>query len=356
MQYIESEGNAYEIGFHHGKTLRVLIEAASLYKKNFNFHRVAEEKLAKILEEILEPVEETFPELIDEMKGIAEGAKISYYDILLLNFYPVINGAYLTTECSNIAFKRSDKGPILGRTYDSTELWRNFIHTVRPTSGYDFVHVGYAGSVWTGCSGINEHGLAMGESSVMGWKKLNKKSVDRLLTLRLILKRCRNVREAIEFLVKHDFVYPHGSNVVLVDDDGNAVIVEKMSNMQRVRWAENGVIYCSNFFVHKDMRQAMGGEDYMADRSQPGDPRISARPAPQYLEYICRYEYLKRMAGNLGEMATFNKMKEILRSHEEPGAICRNLTGFASIALPKDRAILITHGQPCRNPFIEYQI
>ena len=109
MIYLSLKGTPYEVGFQHGKRLRDLIYfnvrfICAVYDKD-------KQPDSKLLKKYSERLENEYPEITEELKGISDGSGISFKKILLLNFSPI------STACSNIVFN-SDDGIILGHVND----------------------------------------------------------------------------------------------------------------------------------------------------------------------------------------------------------------------------------------------
>lgn len=108
--------------------------------------------------------------------------------------------------CTSVAFVTSDVGPILGKTDDGTfRPDRNrsdelAILTIRADAGYDVLCVTPVGTVWAEC-GINEKGLCIGLSSGRpAMPGQDGRGVPQHIVPRLVLRRCANVKEGVDFL------------------------------------------------------------------------------------------------------------------------------------------------------------
>jgi isopenicillin-N N-acyltransferase-like protein len=123
--FIKLEGASYQIGFQHGKA------AEHLIKSNLKYYFYLWDKycgmdpalVKEYARTFIEPIEEYCPYLLEEMRGIANGAKVQLLDILAINARyellwhstaksePVMNG------CTSICFLSKDK-VYLGQNWD----------------------------------------------------------------------------------------------------------------------------------------------------------------------------------------------------------------------------------------------
>ena len=182
-----------------------------------------------------------FPEIIEEIRGIARGAGISDERAFYKSTYNAVAPAMADDlACSSVAFAASDVGPILGKTDDgsfrpdSDRLGGLTILTIRSDVGYDVLCVNQIGTVWTEC-GVNEAGLCVGTNSGHPtMKRQDGSGVPQHVAPRLVLQRCGNVSEAVDFL-RRTTLTGKGINIVLADEEGNAAATENACAMNGVR-------------------------------------------------------------------------------------------------------------------------
>lgn len=332
------KGDSFERGVQHGKNLRSLIQAcvASYCRCHSNEH--SEEEIKEFLDHRVSVLEGQLPELLVEMKGIAKGAEVRYEDILALNFR-IWNNLYnpkrlQLTECSNIAFTESDCGPLLGGTIDDPRDYF-FIQTVYPKNGYNHVEVTWAGTVWA-IRGINEHGLAIGQSSSAA--PVDEDEVLCSFLNYLLLERCKTVEEATEFVGQ----YQTGHNFTLADAAGNVAVIEAIPEKKVVRKAKDKetAIFSTNHFMAEEMSTVFGNSKVDEENSS-----------------WKRYKFLAEVARENKGRYSLELMKRTLRSHKNfPKSICNPATLCATIAVVRENKLLVADKYPCQNKFVEYVI
>ena len=155
------------------------------------------------------------PYLIEEMEGIAEGAKATFREVLLLSLRAWQYRLYTKPlgGCSSLAVTLKD-GTVActGALDDPPGLYCGPVHVV-PDRGYGFVSFPITGTVW-GNRGMNSEGLSVGISSqgLPGLPPLPN-SINQDIAMRIILQNYSTVEEVRQFCKK----YPFAMNLICVD-------------------------------------------------------------------------------------------------------------------------------------------
>ncbi len=233
------KGNHYEMGNHYG---------ALLYSKGLRLDQLVacdEEKL-KFGIESLKICEAVYPNIIDEIKGMADGLHLSYES---LGTFIITAGAFaFDIGCSNLAIKSNGK-VYFGRNHDMFTVLKKTTESAlyRPDDGYYFV--GQGDALIGKEDGVNEHGLAVGMNFV--YPKSIKPGLNFLIIVRMLLETCKSTDEAVEVLVKLPCMTSH--NIMLADKSGKMAVVEMCSERTRVRYAKGNYISSTNHFNHPEM-------------------------------------------------------------------------------------------------------
>ncbi len=299
-----------------------------------------------------------FPEIIEEIRGIARGAEISDEEAFYKSTYNAVGPAMADDlACSSVAFAASDVGPILGKTDDgsfrpdSDRLGGLTILTTRTDEGYDVLCVNQIGTVWTEC-GVNEAGLCIGTNSGHPTMKAQDGSgVPQHIAPRLVLQRCANVKEAVD-LLRRTTLTGKGINIVMADVEGNAAATENACDMNGVRGPEHGVVFSTNHYFSKEM-QAVGW------KWDPGF--ISTR---YFQNSLNRIAYLYARFGNGGKSLTLREMREVLMDEHNPGGLCQRprnnennmITNFGVILVSRNREMWLNEGLPSLDRFTRYAL
>jgi isopenicillin-N N-acyltransferase-like protein len=342
MLSIKTKGTSYEIGRQYGEKTRELLKEFVETTVNKIRSKYKSDPIEKAFQVMLNILEKDFSYLIEEMRGMAEGAKLDFKDVALANLRGGL-GIFIEPDegCSNIIFYKSDHGPILGKTLDGSkpESDTGVVRFIEYQNGRKILCETRIGGILTE-TGINDRGLAVGESS-LHFYTVNPKGIIRNILPRLILEECTNVEEGIQFLSRYP-VLRFGFHFALVDKTGNAAIVERSPTEMYVRRGNDQIIYCTNHTATPCMRKLE------KSRGPTGDKNSDER-----------YANLTRITSNSNFKMTLDNMKGILQNHRVPGGICQHgdlemYTHRAYISVPAEGKLLVAAGTPCRNEFQEF--
>ncbi len=303
-----------------------------------------------VVKETLASVEDglrkRYPEALEEMGGIAEGAGLNYEDVLLLNFTSEIKSRVHQgcTSFAAVGGASRTSNPIMGKTRDmSSQAYFPFqiaVNVRSPEKFKVFLAEAFSGMAVTGC-GMNEHGLALALSIIISIEDADSTvGVQRAFFARLILEECRSVKDALKIFSKTDLAY-QGANFLICDPSGDCALIEKSHQHQSVIRPNEGVIASTNHFT--DTRMLQFGKTV--------GPSSKAR-----LERID--QLLESNRGNIDLAET----KAFLRDHAHglsSNSICRHTltngnTVQAYVLDPCRRRVFIADGHPCTSRFQQY--
>ena len=193
-------GTPYEIGYQHGSLLKEEI--------GYNIHRListvprSEDSTPTVYTYFMEALPKIIPylpeDLVEEMHGVADGAGVSYKQILLLNLFPEM------FHCVGItANNKATKDGILYHVrvldYDIAQDIQDtaILAVVKPEKGIPFLNITYAGFI--GCvTGMNAEKISIGEVGGKGYGYWE--GIPMSLLLRHILQYCSSLKEISSYL------------------------------------------------------------------------------------------------------------------------------------------------------------
>jgi isopenicillin-N N-acyltransferase-like protein len=347
-------GSPYDIGLKHGKELRDKV--VRLYENWYNGRASLIDKSE--FEEIIKktvPKYETFfqneaPEVLEEIRGIAEGSGMPYEKILLLN---VIEDIPLRREdmrffvprgCSQVAVTGdvTASGKLLiGKNEDGGAWERDeYVHVkIEPKKGHKFITLIFPGRVGA-CIGLSETGLSYAQSSAgvegdmgMGWPML--------ILFRLMMERCNTIDDALDFISAHNYARL-GINLLLGDRKGNVVLVEKTHSHQAERYPEDGILIGVNVFLTEGLR-----------------PLWTKKMVPNIKDSVLRIERILELLELQKGKIDHETLKNILRDHKNgENSICSHggwrPTSSSYVYDPQSLRIQIAEGLPCQNEYYEF--
>jgi isopenicillin-N N-acyltransferase-like protein len=375
---IKVSGTPYEMGIQHGKQLKPMLNEFLEYtKSSYEKMEVQGEELEEILAKNIEYLRDSAPNMIRELEGISEGAKLCFEDVFAANICGEINCAQtgdrfnykdsigLEEACTSFTsskFATLSNDTFLAMNQDSSIDSLKFRPIVRaePSNGYKFIAVSRATD--NGGYGINEKGVAIGaptvlcRDSVEAFSKGEPSGIyDRALT-RMILEDCASTEEAIEYIKKGVGGY-QGLNFLLMDGNGNIAKVERSYNKTNVvqpevaEYSENYVLAGTNHYTSKEMNN------------------IGLRKGEAFGGSYDRYDrIISLLIKNAGKI-DLEMIKTFLRDHHnEPTSICkhrehrarekgmRSLNSLIAQSQPGSKRLWILWGTPCENKFVPYEI
>ena len=215
MYFSLFSGTCYEIGLRWGTSLR---EAGIHLLEQVPFP-ITQARL-DFAHACLPHYQKYFPCVLEELQGIADGQRIlpTLLEGVLFSMYAMPPAVH----CSCFAVLRRE-GVLWGRNSDflpSLEKSNRCALYRFSTSQYDFM--GHTTSFVQMEDGVNQHGLAVGLTSVLPTQI--RPGLNAGLLLRLLLERCRDVEEALGLLPSLPIA--SAQTFLLADRRGHAALVE----------------------------------------------------------------------------------------------------------------------------------
>lgn len=122
---IHVSGSHYDIGFQVGSQFKKLIRKAMLKSPFYIGLKLMDSMKPEWFNELQTFADKLYPQYVDEMKGIADGARMKYREIAIVNFRHSIKLEIPKTECSTLIFKEDNK-IILGHNEDHEQTIREY--------------------------------------------------------------------------------------------------------------------------------------------------------------------------------------------------------------------------------------
>lgn len=230
----------YEAGLRYGK---------SLFKKGIN--PISARSITKLQKEFsaacLPFYIKYYPEITEEIQGIADGLNIDFSSIA--DFLFTMYCFTYENNCSCFAFSKGNK-TILARNSDFLSNIRKLCDSAyyNLKDGYRFI--GNTTS-WTEIEdGINIHGLAAGLTFIYPVKI--KPGINAGLMVRYILEKCKNVNEAVAAAKSFPISSQH--TIMLADKSGKTALLECCCDKVNVIYPkEKTYLFTTNHFNSPEM-------------------------------------------------------------------------------------------------------
>lgn len=368
---IEMEGTPFEMGYQHGSQAKDMIahgmemahktivedpwELLPQLDTKMTFKAMVDMALQS-----LPYTEEHAPDMVEEMRGIAEGSGFTFEEIFFLNcecdiwitLFPMVGEAALAhNNCSTYAVGSAateDGGTYVGWNADTIDWFAtsSVILKGKPNDGLPFLCWNYSGVV--GRPGVNPH-LGLGANGI--WPYNNTSGLPYPVVCRKILQQ-KSVADAIAVI--RDTQLMCGVNYMLGDEEGNVAAVEGTSSNTSVIRGTDGKVVHTNHIV----------ADEMVHEDALHSPELAGQELLQNSR--SRHERLTELivdakAGSI----TLEDLKAAHADHaNSPDSVCCHpgggegeaLTLASMIAQPGRSKLLVTRGNPCENEFVEYTL
>lgn len=360
LELIILEGTPYEIGFGHGSKLKDRIrDCISEYKKLFKVYAQMEWDVCVDLARSYKHVIQKFsPDMIAEMQGIADGAGLTFDEILALNVQNETMFMYHSGNlngiprggCTAIAAtpERTETGHMLhGQNMDfepGHEKLMVVLYIIQKNKP-DILTVTEVGTI--GKIGMNSLGVALTANAIetpgvpLG--------LPANAVTRGILNSC-NIAQAIEVIARNSCAC--ALNYMISNNDGEVVNVEVVPDDYDVLYPDDGLCVHGNHYLsqrllthHKDTMRLICSSSHV------------------------RTGRAKRILNNLKRPLTIDDFKKIFSDHADyPESICwhpdkattheiAQIHTACSIIMDTAKGkMLVTQGNPCSNPYQIFEI
>lgn len=263
LRVVELAGSPRQRGREHGKLLHEDIHRrlAETFQATFPGRAPSDvfRRLAPRIAAVERATSAHAPHLLEEIQGIAEGAELSFQEILLLTGFEAFEADDLgvSSGCTSIA-TATDGRTVVAQNWDGGDRHARYLIGLRLTLPDGTRQLLLASAGGLGWSGMNSHGVALVNSDLLLAGRAA--APPSQVTRRLALEQ-RTVHEALDVLRR--VPAPAGRSYLLGDRSGALAVVEVSSRRtpdvrmcRGVAWHANHV-ESEALAVHED-REALG--------------------------------------------------------------------------------------------------
>jgi isopenicillin-N N-acyltransferase-like protein len=291
--------------------------------------------------------QERYPQYVDEMTGIAEGANVAFEDIVVLNAMEAVTmDALHLTRCTSMAVndERTADGHVLAA---HNEDWVPededdvFLIYARPDDEPPFMAMNYGGLLPN--VGFNAYGIAQLIDSV--YPNDSRIGIPRLVVARAVLASKTPAEAIRKMLVPHRAA---GYNHLLVHESGEIYSVEVSARRFEILYALDGYMAHTNHFLTTKMQEI----------EKDPEELISSR-----VRYLRANRLMRRNGAH-----TIKSLQGIQKDHTNfSNSICnhavdmndpldREKTINALVIDLTAREIHIAWGNPCQNAYHTFHL
>lgn len=236
MYHPRLKGSYTEMGKKYG---------ALLHKNGFIFPNVSDDQI-EFGRNSYSILKDFYPDVCEEIQAFSEEVKVSEIEVaaFLLSIGVMSN----VGQCSILA-ANTKNGVIFGRNYDFLLRFKKFTESSLICPDNKLAYVSQSDVFIGREDGINEAGLAIAMTTVIGKEK--KYGVNFYFIVRYILEHCQTTAEAIDIITNVDT--SQSNNFLIADKSGSLAVVEKSPRKYAVRKSED-MIFCTNHFLSETMK------------------------------------------------------------------------------------------------------
>ncbi len=349
---IEVKGSNLEMGQQMGEAMREQVQrsvenARILIDSAYDTLELTWQGAQNQARKYLPFAEERYPQYVDELRGVAQGANVSFDDIVVLNVMEAVTvDALHLTRCTSMAVndQRTADGHVLAA---HNEDWIPededdvFVISARPDREPPFLAMTYGGLLPN--VGFNSYGIAQLIDSV--YPSDSRIGIPRLVVARAVLSS-RRISGAIgRTLAQHRAA---GYNHLIVHESGELYSIEVSARKFEILYGLDGYMVHTNHYLDPKMREVeKAPEDLLSSR--------------------VRYHRASRLLRQT-EKHTIKSLQAIQKDHVNvPNSICNhNIAGEDPLDREKTisalvidltaREMHITWGNPCQNFYHAYRL
>lgn len=336
----EWQGTPFDVGRQHGQALRSQIrtELVPYLNSAANKLRVHVSEAARYVVSRYEALfRERMPKVLEEIQGIAEGARLSYEQAFVLALHDMMPlGGCTAVACSG---PTSLDGPLIAQTKDVSALNNRFkVMRIRYSSGRSMVLLNYPG--WIANTGLTSDGVAFAGFSLNA-DEPQKPIAPGSLLKRLVLEK-RSTAEVLDGITGLSF--PNGGFLV-GDRSGHMVCIEALGGRVAIRDVSGKAFGHCNGVLTSELKPLETESD-------------------QHLSSVMRQTRIDKIFAEQTGRISISSLREVFRDHlgfplsicRHPGALDKLYTGAAFVANLTDLEIDIAIGHPCKAPFVRYRL
>ena len=352
LKIVEVSGSHYEMGFQYGKACPEIPDMLVMTYGLFGGREKIQGFLDTTIPVYLSHTEQYASEIVEEMRGMADGSGLAFEDILFLNITYEISVESVMGGCTSFAAAgevTANGKQLAGQNIDHIEHWTDYLILLKmkPADGPEVMAVTANGCLTL--TGINSAGISVNMNLLRNNESMEPKGgVPTHVILRKILMS-ETLGEAIYAIASAEGRSPKNYLVTSVNE--GIIDVETTMTDADIQYPENGILTHANHFK--------------AERFKSSDLAPVLVP-DSYIRSQKMFHLMDEHRGNI----SVDLMKQFFQDHSNyPNAICRHRnpkgllpisrimkTLISIISCPEEQKVYIAAGNPCETEYVEYRM
>ncbi|MBX2884853.1 MAG: C45 family peptidase [Granulosicoccus sp.] len=355
-RHIKVHGAALERGRQYGEQAAdLIVSSLQTYRRIFEICGISWEDASAKAYTCLDTVQQRFPALIQELKGIANGSAQDFDSLFTLNCRTEIlppdflarvtkksptqlpDGGHIS-ECTTVAFTRRDSPMWLAQTWDWVGLQRQAMVVLESHPDDAPSHITVAEAGMPAKIGFNEYGLGITLNILRSSLDGKSPGMPVHLFLRALLD-CHDVDEAKELAASLSFA--GSSNIMIADAKNNLCSIEASPKAVRFIPASNGTLCHTNHFLEPEL----AGLDAGLTGNISTESRLSR--AQDTVDSLRTLEDIHSLLGN-----TEDGIKSVCRYPDQSLPAEGQIETVVGVAMNlTDQALWVSAAQPADHDF-----
>jgi len=306
---------------------------------------ISRERSLEIAASCIPYVKEYSPDLLDEMRGMSEGAGVALEDLMLLQVRNQLKpeDAGGCTSFAAGAPATANGQVMIGQNWDNDPALDPFtvVLTRRPEGRPALINITQAGLI--AYMGLSEAGMAICLNTLPAPSR--ELGVPHYFTVRGIYE-ATSLEGAVEAVQRAPRAIP--ANIMLATPEGPADLEVTVDGVRVLRDEGTGIVTHTNHCLHPDLLDING-------------------EFPELIQSYARKSRIDLLLSASTGSLTLEHLKGALADHEgHPGSICRHPNGdpvlgfwrsvFSIVMEPEAGLMHVTRGNPCSAPFETYRL
>jgi isopenicillin-N N-acyltransferase-like protein len=341
---IETGGSAFEIGFDVGRGVREQIHAAAASTRA-EFARSNDIRVAERIGAYLSATEAFAPEIVQELRGMAEGSGVPFEELFVMNATAELNqevGRFEECTVAGVTEHGTANGHVLlGHNEDASAGWNELTYVIRaePDGAPAFAAFTYAGLLLH--QGVNAVGIGSVGNAL--YARDARPGVPKLFLYRRALAQS-TIEDAIRVAITPARAF--GNNHLIANEHGDIYDLEVSGGQWAMLHAGNRFLAHTNHFVSPELTHLDAEEDLLNSR--------------------LRLKRVERLLDASFGSIDVGKIKAILSDHSNfPKSVCKHYKPegeldygtIGSVVIDvTDRTIWACAGYPCRGEWREVRL
>jgi isopenicillin-N N-acyltransferase like protein len=260
---IETGGSWRDVGYDVGAGMREQLQTAAASTRA-ELGGIEPTDVMDNIESYLRITEEVAPDVVAELRGMAEGSGVPFETLFVLNAGAELTQSLGRFECTVVGITASgtaDEHVLLAHNEDATAGWGDLTYVIKaqPDEAPAFVAFTYAGLLLH--QGVNAAGLGSVGNALYAHDA--RPGIPKLLQYRRTITQC-TIEGAIRTVT--DCRRAYGNNHLFATGDGDLYDVEVSGSRWAMRSGGNGFLAHANHFTLPGMTDLDKDEDLLNSR------------------------------------------------------------------------------------------